>query len=513
MASSRWFCYRSIRIRLLAFVVAALLSSCATASAKATLVIRVGVADYGNVERNYERYVALFRELTDLATPDQPVSFSVAVGDFSEVMGWYLRRIVDVAVLPAMPIAQLIANTPDSDLPKLEESYVATLAERLSIPKSGQQVLWQLFPNDDEMARSRAAYGADVFDRVTLVVADRPGAPSPLRSVADLSDKRFARRIKYIFLQPFSIPGYILPTQFLRDQGIDPAVIKYDFAYQPQYSLRRIAEPLPGEDDGKLLVAFSTDTASYEDRGQNVTFRRLEGATMLEEARVPRNTVIVNQFLDQATRQRIKDELSMLFERRRPTETKESEFRIKVSPANEWVAQYTGVQSWLEHADLPQNFQSKSTLDELIADLEAYKSAGKTPRLALVLSGGGAKCSYQVGAINAIETRLGQEREKSGGKDNLDIDLVVGTSGGSINALLVALGVTRDDAGRKALSQTWASFRQEDFLCAVAGVQLHLWICAWSIASVVFYERQCVIRSGKGQMESRNRDPGRLGRF
>jgi predicted acylesterase/phospholipase RssA len=464
MASSPWSGCQVIRIWLLAVVFTALVPSCVAASARVPLVIRVGVADYGNVERNYERYLELFRELADRAGADQPVTFTVAVGDFNEVMGWYLRRMVDVVVLPAMPTAQLIANTPDSDLAKLKESYVGTLAVHLPSPAAGKHALWQLFPKDDEMAHSRAAYGADLFYRITLVVADRPGAPSPLRSVADLSDKRFAHRVKYIFLRPFSIAGYVLPAQFLRDHQIDPAVIKSDFSYQPQNALQRIAQPLPGEDDDKLLVAFSMDTASYGDRSQNVTLRRLEGASALEQARVPLSAVLVNQFLDDPTRQKIKAELSRLFELRRATETRDSEFRVKVFPADEWVAQYTDVRSWLQQADLPRRFQFKSTLEEIITDLKAYKSAGKTPRLALVLSGGGAKCAYQVGAIDAIENRLSQEREKSGGKDDLDIDLVVGTSGGSINALMVALGVTRDDAGRKALNQTWSSFRQQDFL-------------------------------------------------
>jgi len=453
---------RVFRTLFAALVVLLLLCARAKAQGKPALVVRVGVADYGNVERNYERYLELFRELADRASPDQPVSFTVAVGDFNEVRGWLLRKTVDAAILPAMPTAELIASTPASDLPKLKDSYVGMLAERVAVPKSGEQALWQLFPQDDELAKMRAASGADLFDRVTLVVADRPGDPSPLRTVADLSDPRFAKRVKYIFLQPFSIAGYVLPTQFLRDQNIDPGAVTYDFAYQPRYALQRIAHPLPKEDDGKLLVTFSIDTAAYP--AQDVTFRRLEGASALEQARIPRSAVLVNPLLDAPTHRAIKAELSALFERRRAAETKASAFRFNALPADDWLAQYAGVQSWLQQADLPREFQSKSTIDELIDDLKAYKSAGKTPRLALVLSGGGAKCSYQVGAINAIESRLAEEREKSGGKDNLDIDLVVGTSGGSINALLVALGVTRDEAGRNALAQTWASFRQEDFL-------------------------------------------------
>ena len=64
-------------------------------------------------------------------------------------------------------------------------------------------------------------------------------------------------------------------------------------------------------------------------------------------------------------------------------------------------------------------------------------------RTAVVLSGGGAKCSYQAGAVIEIEANLAElnERRAKKNKEPVDIDLVVGTSGGAINALLVAAGV------------------------------------------------------------------------
>jgi predicted acylesterase/phospholipase RssA len=46
---------------------------------------------------------------------------------------------------------------------------------------------------------------------------------------------------------------------------------------------------------------------------------------------------------------------------------------------------------------------------------------------------------------------------------DIDIDLVVGTSGGSINALLVALGATRNSDGQKKLKEMWGSFQEKEF--------------------------------------------------
>jgi predicted acylesterase/phospholipase RssA len=83
----------------------------------------------------------------------------------------------------------------------------------------------------------------------------------------------------------------------------------------------------------------------------------------------------------------------------------------------------------------------------------------RPPRLAVVLSGGGAKCAYQAGALNALEEKLKHEQDL--GK-KLDIDLVVGTSGGAINALFVAMGASRP-ANAKCLKGLWSNFKQEDF--------------------------------------------------
>src|SRR4029079_5611932 len=83
----------------------------------------------------------------------------------------------------------------------------------------------------------------------------------------------------------------------------------------------------------------------------------------------------------------------------------------------------------------------------------------RPPRLALVLSGGGAKCSYQVGAVSAIEEQLAKLRTANP-DIHLDIDLVVGTSGGAINALPIALGITSSAEGREQFRHVWLSLDQ-----------------------------------------------------
>ena len=86
----------------------------------------------------------------------------------------------------------------------------------------------------------------------------------------------------------------------------------------------------------------------------------------------------------------------------------------------------------------------------------AERSSNRDSRLALVLSGGGAKCAYQAGAIKSIESKLktfqlyrtwnddpAEADPAPGSPASPDINLVVGTSGGALNAVPVALGLTK----------------------------------------------------------------------
>ncbi|MCB9853965.1 MAG: patatin-like phospholipase family protein [Phycisphaerales bacterium] len=90
-----------------------------------------------------------------------------------------------------------------------------------------------------------------------------------------------------------------------------------------------------------------------------------------------------------------------------------------------------------------------------------YRRYGDRPRLALVLSGGGAKCAYQAGAIASIEEQIraiNDQASQPHGLPSPDIDLVVGTSGGALNALPTAIGVTAaDNANASRLCDVWRS--------------------------------------------------------
>jgi predicted acylesterase/phospholipase RssA/ABC-type phosphate/phosphonate transport system substrate-binding protein len=456
-----------MRTRLAGPLLALLFGAAVPAAEKPPIIIHVGVTEYQDVEQTYRRYVDLFRELAEQAG-SQPVAFEVAVGTYSEVQDWYNRRLIEVAVLSAMPAAELIESS-SGQLDRIKQCYIGTLGEHAEPLASKQMALRSLFPQDDDLGVARKQYGADFYYRTTLVVLDDGANASPLRKASDLSDPKYRDRIKYIFVRPYSVSGYILPTHFLKQHGIDPRQVDYDYSYQHKYSLERLMNPLK-EDQGKLLVAFAHDKTAYDPQATQRRFRRLEDTTNLDRSLIPYNAVIVNHTLDAEMRLKLKEVLSTLFHKRQARETRDFAFRLMVLDPAEWVREYDGVRAWLKEINLPRTLLYKSSLDEILEDLKEYRSSVGKPRLALVLSGGGAKCAYQVGAIGGIEKRLRQERERlqrEGRKpeefDDLDIGLVVGTSGGAINALAVALGITEEEKGRQALSETWESFRQRDF--------------------------------------------------
>ncbi|HBC75376.1 MAG TPA: hypothetical protein DC017_11120 [Candidatus Wallbacteria bacterium] len=147
---------------------------------------------------------------------------------------------------------------------------------------------------------------------------------------------------------------------------------------------------------------------------------------------------------------------SVLFDYRDP------KGRLFMERLENGAARYAPVREWSRSIGLSfhaPELQSVS-LDEIGQIVQHYaKSQPAPPKLALVLSGGGAKCSYQAGAINAIEEKL--ERTKERFKDiAFDIDMVVGTSGGAVNALPVAMGLTRTAAGREEFKHVWPKLDQ-----------------------------------------------------
>jgi predicted acylesterase/phospholipase RssA/ABC-type phosphate/phosphonate transport system substrate-binding protein len=438
--------------------------------------IRVGITEYQNVESTYDKYQNLFQELEQLArknrTSGEDVTFRFAIGTYAEVIDWYNKKLIDVAVLSAMPIADLLTTSNAAEIDKIKDAYLGSLnpvggRDAKCGENSCQRSLDEKAPQcvdpteQPQIAKTEyhtscivpAEYGWKNFDDV----------------------KKFAgqNKLKFLFVRPVSISGYIVPAYYLKEQGIDLGQEEFDFTYQHQDTLQRmLQEPLDELDRDKYLVAFVIDDTPYcvpKADSTKQKFTKLDTPD-LSSINIPHEAILVNYNLDEIEYKNIKETMRQLLAKKiesdKITKNKKITFTLHSGDpehTGDWVHAYDTAAKIYETVKVPRSVQNGSSFSDFIKSLKTYKqSTNKEPRLALVLSGGGAKCAYQAGAIVEIENRLQQLRADPNYKD-IDFNLIVGTSGGAINALLAALGGTKDPQAQDYIRKMWSSFRQQEF--------------------------------------------------
>ncbi|MFT4929203.1 MAG: NTE family protein [Phenylobacterium sp.] len=90
------------------------------------------------------------------------------------------------------------------------------------------------------------------------------------------------------------------------------------------------------------------------------------------------------------------------------------------------------------------------------------------PKIALILTGGGARAAYQVGLLKAITTLLPRNHKAP-------FDIICGTSAGSINATQLACYASSYHLGVKKLEWAWKNFTTKKiYNCDFRGVFGHL---------------------------------------
>jgi ABC-type phosphate/phosphonate transport system substrate-binding protein len=421
-------------------------------------VIKVGVTDYEDIEAAYGRYSKFFSEL-EREADKQPVTFTLAVGTYGEVLDWYNNGLIDVAVFSAMPAAQLLI----ADRAKVDGAYLGDLSvDEMPNPDLRPLRDDNLFPEP-----------ADPFKYLSGCIVLDADKEMDWESIKRLW---VSNQVKFLFVKPYSMSGYILPLYALRNIGIDVTARpkQLEFTNSSGASLNKL------KSEGKValsghqhLVAFVQDNARYKPTaGRDVSggfSERDFGRIPLDGLKnyIPREIILANYNQTESDKfARTKLLVGHLLEKWNRNRGSNSGKRVNtqsgVGPVNaavgdiamrwqkreNWSQEYSDVIAALNSTRLPKQFLYRSSFNDLLRDLQHYAS----PRLALVLSRGGAKCAYQAGAIIEIERRLADLNETrtenaiashSPKPKDLDIDLVVGTSGGAINALLVALRVTQ----------------------------------------------------------------------
>ncbi|MFN8608429.1 MAG: PhnD/SsuA/transferrin family substrate-binding protein [Vulcanimicrobiota bacterium] len=355
-----------------------------------------------------------------------------AVGTYAELFHWLENGLVDVAVI-----------------------------------NSGQ--LSRLSPEEWQYIGSATTTGHEpAYLSVCITRKD-----SGLKSFEDV--KAAGGRLRLLAVDPLSVSGFIHPITALAQAGVHIAPDQLRFSYSHTNSLRWLAQ----SDGPELACVWAS------------TWERNKDAS-LQEIKVPGLEKLHS--------------LPVALIARRGAPTTEGLARLVAAggfPGFEFDPDYMAEVDKLPDAmpgplgGLSGRPLDRVGMDDLILTMHLYNVTHDKPaRLAVVLAGGGAKCSYQAGAVRALEEGL-QVWRKRLSDDQLDIRLVVGTSGGAINALSVAMGLTVDDDGYKALAAAWADLDQGEIICPPLAVRINLWCWLACVTGLVILAVNWVFRLGK----------------
>ncbi len=445
-------------------------------------VLKVGITEYQNIEESYSRYDKLFQLLANYAK--EPVSFDFAIGNYGEVMEWYNRGEIDVAVLSGMPVAKVLLEVGAVDLKKIDKAYVGDVSVTDKIDESKKSEIKDKFAkllNEDDTVFT--------YRPVCVTLASDPdlgttkgSKPRTIDDIKRLWDNSGEKKpFKFLFVRPYSLSGYIVPRYILSQYGIEVKADQMEFSYAHGSSLTKLME----EDkkpagERTRYVAFVLEGTTYDKDPKNPNpFEQID-VDKLEKITIPREKIFVNHNLEEKTFQRYKTLMEGLFDNWKKHPPADATVQLR-KRSDKWQDEYKDSKAAVESVAVPRQLLYKTTIGELLEDFARYvdnpgAEKRKVPRLALVLSGGGAKCAYQAGAIAAIEAKLreinvARASASPSPKPPIDINLVVGTSGGAINALMVAAGITKAESARCRLdtlencgiASLWGSFQQQQF--------------------------------------------------
>ena len=301
----------------------------------------------------------------------------------------------------------------------------------------------------------------------------RPCGFDTLRLLDDLKRTISAKQVELLFVDPLSISGRFAPEFAMRQRGIHAAPNRVTFTYSHSNSLRLLLEKKAGAE----RIAFVWDGALGEVPEAAGQVRRLPFAE-LDQLWIPQDAVIARPDFEQAGLVR-----SLL------TTKLPGRFRF----LDDWKDRYGTVAQWISGSAASESAggQPVSLAEMGASPCNAPQSQPRPPRLALVLSGGGAKCSFQVGAVAALEEELARLRQQFPATP-IDIGLVIGTSGGAINALPVALGASTTGPGRAAFRAAWLGLDQRAIVAPslLVRANIGLWFALAQIALVLWWTKR-----------------------
>jgi predicted acylesterase/phospholipase RssA/ABC-type phosphate/phosphonate transport system substrate-binding protein len=394
-------------------------------------------------------YQRLFDQVP--AEGKRPFRAQVASGSSGEVLSWLDSGRIDVAVLSPTTYAEVLRVGPTGRPLHPGCRYLATEG----LPPA---------PDCEWISSDRKTKGQYHFSYRSVCLVPRE---SDLNSFADLKKAFEAGGLQFLFVGPLSASGHLAPRHALLEKaGLHIPEDQISYTCSHLVSLEVLAKWKKG-DGGKVPVAFVFDETamprSIRERAET-PFKRVKDFPGLDDDDylIPQNVWVAGPRFEYADKFK-----TFLQEHKNKTLGGAHDFANREDDPGD-RERYKRVGQWAGDLNVTPGKPQFVTLDEIHSLLAYYRSeygANESPRLALVLSGGGAKCSYQAGALEVVEQEVGD-----------DVGLVVGTSGGALNAVPVALGVTARHPGR--LADTWLNLDLTDLArpSGLASALIGLWV-------------------------------------
>jgi len=404
----------------------------AESGSPSTSELRIGVLAYQDFESDRDYYDKLIKDIS--RSIKERFRFRLAIGTYAELRSWIENDLIDIAVVTPGIAADVLQAQPGSALSSWR--YIAS--EIRSIP----------------LAQRKAVESGVGYSSICLVPKN-----SALLTIDDIRRAAASGKAKFLAVDSYSISGFIAPMFALKTVGVPISNLSLQFTHSHDNTLRFLLSRDSSSSFGCVWRGALNDAEVAS------KFRILE-FPQLDNLIIPPNAV-----LGKVGAEKIRV-FAELLPKLRPEE-------FKVEAAN---AQYAAVNSWVKQlgASVPAASSEKVRLSEISATLLQYaRTQQRPPRLAVVLAGGGAKCSYQVGAIRALEEELARVRAEFN-IAALDISLIVGTSGGAINALPVALGITRTAEGQADFVAAWHDLDQREIISPsfLVRANISLWLAS-----------------------------------
>lgn len=374
-----------------------------------------------------------FTELADKSLEEkQPIQFHYTFGTYSEIRSWYDSGELDAIVCNSITAGMFLDKRDELDGHRKTSEFIATVAVKIK-------------PTNTEFANT--------YNSVAI---------SPkwagIDSLEELHNRISDSSVTLSLGSPLSASSYLVPIARIRDSESlgdwrpESSSVMGDHKAAIQHVIT------VEKTDGPAPVAF---TYHYH---EDVVKNAAQLNVIDLEPEIPQDALICRPG---ELAQRLSQLVKMI------ADDQSTAAWIWVGDSQDMAGLYDELYRNVKDVmpvEAETIGESGMSIARVLSDFRYVKKAmdansfPQVPKLAIVLAGGGAKCAYQAGVLDELEKELNKQNAVNE-DEAFDVSLIIGTSGGAINALPVAMKQTAK------LPELWNQVGRHDLLQLNHGVE------------------------------------------